>query len=1056
MSQSPPRKYRKTVNGKLASPENSNGHSKDHDMTPNGGDEIDESLYSRQLYVLGADAMKKMSKSSVLIAGLGPAGVEAAKNIILGGVKKVTLWDNTNASWVDMGAQYYLTESDVTSSRNRATCSFDQLKELNPYVEVILAECPELSEELISEHNVLLLSDTINVLGGDEEKLLALGDTCRSCNTSLVLAEVAGLAGRVFCDFGASHTIIDKDGAEPKHVLISSVVRDGDSMTVSCHDEVRHELETGEFVSFTEIEGFGGLIGREFEIQVTGPFAFVISAEGITGDKSSNTGWLHQIKKPITVSFNSLREEMTSPSEFVLTDFGKFERPATYHACFRALGKFLADTNSLPKPHDVGDATKFMKMVSDINGCELEGAEKAAAQKFSFTVQGKLQPVASAVGSIAAQEVVKAVSGKFSPIKQWWYLCLQECLPVEPVTDAKISDNRYASQIACFGQGFQDKMLKQRWFLVGSGAIGCELLKNFAMMGLGNIIVTDMDTIERSNLNRQFLFRSWDVGKHKAQAAAEAVMKMNPDLKVEAQNNRVGEDSQDIYTDEFMDSLDGVANALDNVDARLYMDRRCVYYKLPLLESGTLGTMGNTQIVIPSVTESYGSSRDPPEKSIPICTLKNFPNAIEHCLQWSRDHFEGLFTGEAGSAKQYLLNPADFMAKTEKLPGNEPLTTASGLVDFLVAQKPSNFNDCIAWARLQFENSYSTTIKQLLHNFPPDQKTSSGLPFWSGPKRCPKALNFDPSDGTHLDYVVAAAYLRAENYSISPTKMSDDELGKFALGVTVKPFKPKDMKIATTDAEAQQEREAGGGFDGDELQMLFGKLPTDTSTVGDLCKTIVPADFEKDDDSNRHIDFIVACSNLRAANYSIEPADRSKSKRIAGRIIPAIATTTALVAGLIAAELYKIVNGINDIEKYRNTFMNLAIPAFSFSEPMAPQKNTYLNDQNWTLWDRFDIDGRKPDGSEMTIGEFIENFKTDRKLEIQMLSSGVTLLYSFFLNPPTKKKARLAMSVSEAVKTVGKKEIGAHERYIVLDVCCNDLTEEEEDQDVPYVRYRFR
>ena len=69
------------------------------------------------------------------------------------------------------------------------------------------------------------------------------------------------------------------------------------------------------------------------------------------------------------------------------------------------------------------------------------------------------------------------------------------------------------------------------------------------------------------------------------------------------------------------------------MDARLYLDRRCVYYGKPLLESGTLGTMGNTQIVIPKVTESYGSSRDPPEKSIPICTLKNFPNAIEHCLQ---------------------------------------------------------------------------------------------------------------------------------------------------------------------------------------------------------------------------------------------------------------------------------------------------------------------------------------------------------------------------------------------------------------------------------------
>ena len=57
--------------------------------------------------------------------------------------------------------------------------------------------------------------------------------------------------------------------------------------------------------------------------------------------------------------------------------------------------------------------------------------------------------------------------------------------------------------------------------------------------------------------------------------------------------------------------------------AGMYMDRRCVYYRKSLLESGTLGTKGNVQVVIPHLTESYFS----------ICTLKNFPNAIEHTLQ---------------------------------------------------------------------------------------------------------------------------------------------------------------------------------------------------------------------------------------------------------------------------------------------------------------------------------------------------------------------------------------------------------------------------------------
>lgn len=63
------------------------------------------------------------------------------------------------------------------------------------------------------------------------------------------------------------------------------------------------------------------------------------------------------------------------------------------------------------------------------------------------------------------------------------------------------------------------------------------------------------------------------------------------------------------------------------------MDRRCVFFQKPLLESGTLGTKANTQVVVPFLTESYSSSQDPPEKSIPSCTVKNFPNAIEHTIQ---------------------------------------------------------------------------------------------------------------------------------------------------------------------------------------------------------------------------------------------------------------------------------------------------------------------------------------------------------------------------------------------------------------------------------------
>ena len=134
-------------------------------------------------------------------------------------------------------------------------------------------------------------------------------------------------------------------------------------------------------------------------------------------------------------------------------------------------------------------------------------------------------------------------------------------------------------------------------------------------MGVGTttgcIHVTDMDRIERSNLSRQFLFRNSDIGHSKAETAVKVVKTMNPAVNAISYEVKVGPDTEDIFTDDFIESLTAVCNALDNVEARKYMDDRCVKFDKPLLESGTLGTRGNTQIVIPFLTESYGSTQDP-------------------------------------------------------------------------------------------------------------------------------------------------------------------------------------------------------------------------------------------------------------------------------------------------------------------------------------------------------------------------------------------------------------------------------------------------------------
>ena len=188
----------------------------------------------------------------------------------------------------------------------------------------------------------------------------------------------------------------------------------------------------------------------------------------------------------------------------------------------------------------------------------------------------------------------------------------------------------------------------------------------------GQIFITDMDLIEKSNLNRQFLFRPADVQKPKANTAAAAIKKMNREVNVVPYELRVGTETEKVFSEQFFGKLNGVANALDNVDARIYMDRKCVFNRIPMIDSGTLGTMGNIQVIVPFLTECYSSSQDPPEKSIPICTLKNFPNAIEHTLQWARDIFEGVFKQAAENASQYISDPG-FIERVLKLSGVQPL-----------------------------------------------------------------------------------------------------------------------------------------------------------------------------------------------------------------------------------------------------------------------------------------------------------------------------------------------------------------------------------------------
>ncbi|KAK7957112.1 uncharacterized protein PG986_006334 [Apiospora aurea] len=1011
-----------------------------------GKSEIDESLYSRQLYVLGHEAMRRMGASNVLIVGMKGLGVEIAKNIALAGVKSLTLYDPTAVTLPDLSSQFFLRPEDVGKPRDAVTAP--RVAELNAYTPVNVHQSAGLGENLsqFDKYQVVVLTDTpLNLQ-------LAIGDYCHSKGIYVVCADTFGLFGSIFCDFGEKFTCLDPTGENPVNGIVAGIDEEG---MVSALDETRHGLEDGDFVTFTEVQGMEALNGGEpRKVTVKGPYTFSIG--DVSGLGQYKRGGLYQqVKMPKVMNFKTISTAMREP-EFVMSDFAKFDRPQQLHVAFEALHAFTQAQGRKPRPMNEEDATVLLasaKAFVEQQKLEVELDEKLI-KELSYQAAGDLSPMAALFGGLTAQEVLKAVSGKFNPIQQWFYLDSLESLPTSTKRSEELCKpvgSRYDGQIAVFGKEYQEKIANMKQFLVGAGAIGCEMLKNWAMIGLGvgpkgKITITDMDSIEKSNLNRQFLFRPKDVGQMKSDCAANAVQAMNPDLvgHIVCMKDRVSPETEHLFNEDFWNALDGVTNALDNVEARTYVDRRCVFFHKPLLESGTLGTKGNTQVVLPSLTESYSSSHDPPEESFPMCTLRSFPNKIEHTIAWARELFETSFVKSAETVNLYLTQ-TNYLETTLKQGGNEKATLEM-LRDYLVSDKPLSFEDCIIWARMLFEKQYNNAIQQLLYNFPKDSTSSSGQPFWSGPKRAPDPLKFDPKNPTHFGFVVSAANLHAFNYNINASGVNKDTYLKVLENMIVPDFAP-DSGVKIQEKDSDPDPSANSGFDDEgELQKLTESLPAPNKMAG---FKLTPVEFEKDDDTNHHIDFITSASNLRAENYKIEQADRHKTKFIAGKIIPAIATTTALVTGLVVLELYKIVDGKTDIEQYKNGFINLALPFFGFSEPIASPKVEYQGPNGKVtldkIWDRFEIE-------DITLKELIDDFEK-RGLTISMLSSGVSLLYAAFF-PAAKLKERMGMKLSQLVETISKKPIPEHQKDVIFEMVAEDMN--EEDVEVPYIKVKIR
>ncbi|XP_029456933.1 NEDD8-activating enzyme E1 catalytic subunit isoform X2 [Rhinatrema bivittatum] len=181
--------------------------------------------------------------------------------------------------------------------------------------------------------------------------------------------------------------------------------------------------------------------------------------------------------------------------------------------------------------------------------------------------------------------------------------------------------------------------------VIGAGGLGCELLKNLALSGFRQIHVVDMDTIDVSNLNRQFLFRPKDVGRPKAEVAAEFINNRIPDCFVVPHFKKI----QDL-DDTFYRQFHIIVCGLDSIIARRWINgmlMSLLNYEdgvldpsslIPLIDGGTEGFKGNARVILPGMTACVECTLElyPPQINFPMCTIASMPRLPEHCIEYVR------------------------------------------------------------------------------------------------------------------------------------------------------------------------------------------------------------------------------------------------------------------------------------------------------------------------------------------------------------------------------------------------------------------------------------
>ncbi|RVW48286.1 SUMO-activating enzyme subunit 2 [Vitis vinifera] len=392
----------------------------------------------------------------------------------------------------------------------------------------------------------------------------------------------------------------------------------------------------------------------------------------------------------------------------------------------------------------------------------------------------------------------------------------------------------------------------------------------------------DMDTIEVSNLNRQFLFRQSHVGQSKAKVARDAVLRFRPHISITSYHANVKDPDFNV---DFFKQFNVVLNGLDNLDARRHVNRLCLASDVPLVESGTTGFLGQVTVHVKGKTECYECQPKPTPKTYPVCTITSTPSKFVHCIVWAKDLLFAKLFGDKNQENDLNVRSSDAASSSQQAE------------DVFECQNDEGIDE---YAKRIYDHVFGYNIGVALSNEETWKNRNRPKPLYSR-----DVFPEEPSQ---------------QNGNMDKNCATDDPLSVSAMA-SLGLKNPQDIWSLLENSRIFLEA----------LKLFFGKREKE---IGNLS-------FDKDD--QLAVEFVTAAANIRAASFGIPLHSLFEAKGIAGNIVHAVATTNAVIAGLIVIEAIKVLQ--RDANNYRMTYClehpsrkMLLMPV----EPFEPNKSCYV------------------------------------------------------------------------------------------------------------------